>query len=192
MRLHHHMRTPTQRTVAAGAGGGTASPAGPPGSLIALCVASVCGQSVRLEETLAFWFFGTRGAPKRDAVSALDSQVEERTSLQTSDARPQLLEHGLTENSIRISAYAKVLARIKNCRRVAIWMAKWRYGGRGAPGERSESQSKLGVRGQRPRAILFLASMKNPIYITANLMVKIPHFHHVASHACHFLRGANA
>jgi hypothetical protein len=30
------------------------------------------------------------------------------------------------------SAYAKVLARIKKYRRVAIWMAKWRYGGRGA------------------------------------------------------------
>jgi hypothetical protein len=50
---------------------------------------------------------------------------------------------------------AKVLARIRFYRRVAIWMAKWRYAGRGAPGKRSESQSRQGVRGQRPRGLLF-------------------------------------
>jgi hypothetical protein len=38
---------PCGHTVAAGAGDGTAGPAGPPGSLIAVCVASVGGQSVR-------------------------------------------------------------------------------------------------------------------------------------------------
>jgi hypothetical protein len=38
-------------------------------------VASVCGLSVRL-----FGYLGTRGASKRDAVSALKTQVEERTS----------------------------------------------------------------------------------------------------------------
>ncbi len=65
-----------------------------------------------------------------------------------------------TGGAVLPSAYAKVLARIKNYRRMAIWMAKWRYGGRGAQGERSESQSKQGVRGQRPRAILFLSIRK--------------------------------
>ncbi len=39
------------------AGGGTAGPAGPPGSLIAVCVASVCGPSVRPGKSLAFCFF---------------------------------------------------------------------------------------------------------------------------------------
>ncbi len=53
------------------------------------------------------------------------------------------------------SANAKVLARIKKYRRVAIWMAKWRYGGRGAPGERSESQSKHRGAGAAPPCDFF-------------------------------------
>jgi hypothetical protein len=81
----------------------------------------------------------------------------------------------------RSSAYATFLARIKNYRRVAIWIAKWRYGGRGVPSERSESQSKQGVRGQR----FFLASINKPIYITANLIFAMLPATHVASHACH-------
>ncbi len=72
---------PCGHTVAAGAGGGTAGPAGRPGSLIAVCVASVSGPSVRPGKSFAFWiFFGTRGATKRDAMSALNPQGEERTS----------------------------------------------------------------------------------------------------------------
>ncbi len=72
---------PCGHTVAAGAGGGTAGPAGRPGSLIAVCVASVSGPSVRPGKSFAFWMvFGTRGASKRDAVSALNPQGEARTS----------------------------------------------------------------------------------------------------------------
>ncbi len=41
-----------------------------------VCAARLCGQENRQPSV----FFGTRGALKRDAVSALDSQVEERTS----------------------------------------------------------------------------------------------------------------
>jgi hypothetical protein len=48
---------PCGHTVAAGSGGGTAGPAGPPGSLIAVCVAGVCGPSVRPGKSLAFCFF---------------------------------------------------------------------------------------------------------------------------------------
>ncbi len=60
-------------------------------------------------------------------------------------------------STVRTSAYAKVLARIKKYHRVAIWMAKWRYGGRKAPGERSESQSKQKVRGQAPPCDFFFS-----------------------------------
>ncbi len=67
--------------------------------------------------------------------------------------------YGSPASLVTGSAFAKVLARIIHYRRVAIWMAKWRYGGRGAPGERSESQSRHGVRGQRPRGLFFRASI---------------------------------
>ncbi len=59
---------------------GLPAPRGPPGRSLRcvwpVCVASLCGQ----ENRQPFGCFGTRGAPKRDPVSTLDSQVEERTS----------------------------------------------------------------------------------------------------------------
>jgi hypothetical protein len=90
---------PCGHTVAAGARGGTAGPAGPPGSLIA--VASVSGPSVRPGKSLAIEFSGTRGASKRDAVSALNPQGEERTSR----SAPNFIQTIVTLLSIRTTKF---------------------------------------------------------------------------------------
>jgi hypothetical protein len=84
---------------------------------------------------------------------------------------------------VRVSAFAKGLARISLYRRVAIRTPKWRYVGRGAPGERSEPQ---GVRGQRPRNFFCRRPYKTTILHTASLISAC-----AANHACR-QRGAGA